>query len=140
MNAPDAAAATPDATPDLADVLPLRIERAEIEVVSLLLGGHAWSLGATCLWRWFDPRGRVVSNDTPTAPDDVWDLVGDSIVSVEWVGPPALGYDPRLRLASGGELALLSDGLFDTWVLHVPGRSFVGPWPPDVPRRAQPPN
>lgn len=111
----------------LSACVPLTIDRAEIEVVSLLIGGDAWSLSATCLWRWFDPRGRVITSESPNAADDIWDLVGDDIVRIDWAGPAALGVDPRLTLRSGGELTLLSDGLFDTWVMRAAGITVVGP-------------
>lgn len=110
-----------------ADLLPVRIDRAEIENPTLLLGGTSWSLSATCDWRWVKADGSVVSSSTDGAPDMVWDLVGDEIVAANWFGPSALGTDPSFKLKSGGTLELFSDASFDTWVLHTPQLVLVGP-------------
>lgn len=109
------------------EMLPTRIDRAEIEEPTLLVGGSSWSLSATCEWRWVKPDGSVVSSSTDDVADLVWDLVGDEIVATQWSGPEALGADPSFRLKSGGVLDLLSDASFDTWVLHTPALVLVGP-------------
>lgn len=110
-----------------ADLLPVRIDRAGIVEPTLLLGGSAWSLSATCDWRWVKPDGSVVASSTSGVEDLVWDLVGDEITAVCWSGPPALGLDPSLTLKSGGVIDLFSDASFDTWVLHTPSLVLVGP-------------
>jgi hypothetical protein len=107
--------------------LPLHVDRAEYEYPTLTLGGEGWSLSCICVWRWVNPEGRVVTGESPDACDLVWDLVGDEIAAVDWVGPASLGLDPRFRLTSGGSLDLLSDATFDTWVMRAPGVILVGP-------------
>lgn len=107
--------------------LPMAIARAEMEGPTLLIGGDDWSMSATCLWRWAKGEGQVVSCEAPNVADLVWDLVGESIVDVEWRGSAVLGHDPSLQLASGGTIDILSDAPFDTWVLHVRGLTLVGP-------------
>jgi hypothetical protein len=106
---------------------PLRIDRAEYEDPTLMLGGEGWSLSAMCVWRWVAADGRVVTGESVEASDLVWDLVGDEITAVDWTGPAALGVDPRFELRSGGTLDILSDATFDTWVMHLPGITLVGP-------------
>lgn len=107
--------------------LPLRIDRATVEAPTLLLGGEGWSLSATCVWRWVSADGRLVTSNSDAAADFVWDLVGDAIIEVRWSGLEVFGVDPSFRLASGGTLDLLSDASFDTWVLHLPDVTLVGP-------------
>jgi hypothetical protein len=112
----------------LDQLLPAQILRAEFSDPTLLLGGEGWSLSATCLWRWVDDRGAVAVPETSSIEDTIWNLVGDAIVSVDWSGPASLGLDPTLRLSSGGELQLLSDAAFDTWVIHTATLVLVGPF------------
>jgi len=116
-----------NATGAVDEILPARIDRAEIEEPTLLVGGSSWSLSATCEWRWVKPDGSVVSSSMGEASDLVWDLVGDEIVAAQWSGPSALGVDPSFELRSGGVLDLFSDASFDTWVLHTPALVLVGP-------------
>ena len=116
-----------DASRAFAVVLPARIERAEIEEPTLLLGGVDWSLSVTCDWRWVKANGTIVSEDTQGREDVIWDLVGDEIVAATWSGPAQLGQDPAFELRSGGVLELFSDAAFDTWVLHTPTVVLVGP-------------
>lgn len=111
----------------LDEILRSRIDRAEIEEPTLLIGGSYWSLSATCDWRWVKPDGSVVSSSMVEAADLVWDLVGDEIAAVRWSGPSTLGVDPSFTLKSGGFLELFSDASFDTWVLHTPTLVLVGP-------------
>lgn len=115
------------ATQAFADLLPVRIDRAEIEGPTLLVGGTSWSLSATCEWRWVKADGSVVNSSTDKAEDMVWDLVGDEIASAHWSGQPELGIDPSFKLKSGGALELFSNASFDTWVLHTPYLVLVGP-------------
>ena len=124
---PRGADAMSPATRAFDDLLPTRIDRAEIEAPTLLLGGLTWSLSATCEWRWVKADGTVVSSSTDGAEDLVWDLVGDEIVAARWAGLSALGADPSSTLKSGGALELFSDASFDTWVLHTPELVLVGP-------------
>jgi hypothetical protein len=116
-----------DATTVFAGLLPVRIERAEIEEPTLLLGGSDWSLSVTCDWRWVKADGSVVSEGTAERGDLIWDLVGDAIVAAHWSGPEARGSDPKFALKSGGILELFSDAAYDTWVLHTPSLVLVGP-------------
>ena len=81
-----------------------------------------------CLWRWVPATGALVTSESPDAGDAVWDLVGERIVSVDWwAGPPDFGCDPVFRFANGGQLALISDAYFDTWVMRLPEVTLVGP-------------
>lgn len=116
-----------DAANAFHELLPVGIERAEIEEPTLLLGGSDWSLSATCDWRWVRADGSVVSDSTAGREDLIWDLVGEEIVAVRWSGPEGLGTDPSFGLGSGGVLELFSDAAFDTWVLHTPTLVLVGP-------------
>jgi hypothetical protein len=109
--------------------LPLRIDRAEFEDPTLLLGGLGWSLSASCIWRWIMTDGRVLTGESADAADAVRDLVGDELVAVTWSGPARFGVDPRFELRSGGWIDMLSDAAFDTWVLHLPEVTLVGPLP-----------
>jgi hypothetical protein len=109
------------------DLLPVRIDRAEIVDPTLLLGGSSWSLSATCEWHWTKADGSVVSSSNGQAADLVWDLVGDEIIAARWSALSTLGSDPSLILKSGGVLELVSDAAFDTWVLHTPDLVLVGP-------------
>lgn len=108
-------------------LLPARIDRAEIEDPTLLMGGSSWSLSVTCEWRWVKPDGTVISSSSSAVEDLVWDLVGDVIVATQWTGPSALGVDSSFTLRSGGSLELFSDASFDTWVIHTPDLVLVGP-------------
>lgn len=121
-----------DPTRAFTDVLPARIDRAEIVDPTLLLGGDGWSLSATCLWRWVQPDGVVHTSESVGVKDLVWDLVGEHIVTATWTGPSQLGTDPSFTLRSGGSLQLLSDGGFDAWVLHTPTLVLVGPLMGDI--------
>ncbi len=107
--------------------LPLAIERAEFEDPTLMLGGEGWSFSATCIWRWVSADGQVLTGESPGAADLVWDLVGDELTVVNWHGPPVVGLDPRFELGSGGSIDILSDAVFDTWVMHLPTITLVGP-------------
>ena len=92
-----------------------------------MLGGDGWSIAATCVWRWVVSDGRVVTGESTHAADLVWELVGDEITAVEWTGPSVLGLDPHFTFHSGGVLDLLSDAIFDTWVIHLADLTLVGP-------------
>ena len=116
-----------DATSAFVELLPIRIERAEIEGPTLLIGGVDWSLSATCDWRWMSADGSVVSEGTPGREDLIWNLVGEQIVEVSWSRQDALGRDPSFSLRSGGSLQVFSDATYDTWVLHSPTLVLVGP-------------
>jgi hypothetical protein len=109
------------------ELLPVRIERAEIEEPTLLLGGVDWSLSVTCDWRWVKADGSVVSEGTAGREDLIWDLVGEEIVAAHWSGLERLGTDPSFAFRSGGALELFSDAAYDTWVLHTPSLILVGP-------------
>lgn len=108
-------------------LLPSLIMGAEYEEPTLMIRGSDWSLSAICSWRWFSDEGEVCSPAQASAVDRVWDLIGERVTEVSWSGPANLGLDPTLRLESGGEITLLSDASFDTWVLETPGMVFVGP-------------
>lgn len=110
-------------------LLPVPINRAEIEGPTLLVGGPTWSLSVTCDWRWVKADGQVVSESIPGADDEIWDLVGEEIVAVRWCGPKMLGQDPSFTFASGGVLDIFSHAAFDTWVIHTPTLVLVGPLP-----------
>ena len=107
-------------------VLPVRIDRAEVDDPTLLLGGESWSMSATCHWRWRDAHHSLVTHATRDADDLVWDLIGDEILRATWIDR-GYGADPVLTLRSGGELELISDVTFDTWVIHIPELVLVGP-------------
>lgn len=109
------------------ELLPVRIERANLEEPTLLLGGVDWSLSATCDWRWVRADGVVIGEGTVGREDLIWDLVGEEVVATRWSGPEALGLDPSFTFRSGGVLELFSDVSFDTWVLHTPNGVLVGP-------------
>lgn len=108
-------------------LLPLRIETAEYTDPTVLIGGRQWSMSITCAWRWVDANGEVVSAAQGDASDRIWDLAGEEITAVSWSGPSSLGLDPTFRLRGGGELTVLSDATFDTWVLHAQDLVLVGP-------------
>lgn len=116
-----------DATRAFAALLPVSIERAEIEGPTLLIGGVDWSLSVTCDWRWVNADGSVVSEGTVGREDLIWNLVGEQIVGASWSGPTAVGRDPSFSLRSGGRLEVFSDAAYDTWVLHTPTLVLVGP-------------
>lgn len=51
--------------------LPLRIDRAEFEDPTLMVGGNDWSLSANCIWRWVAADGKVLSGESADAADFV---------------------------------------------------------------------
>lgn len=108
-------------------LLPTTIREVEYVDPTLLIRGLNWSLTASCAWRWVAQNGEVVSPATTNFEDQIWDLIGASIASIEWRGPEALGLDPIFTLKGGGLLELFSDSAFDTWVLHTPTIVLVGP-------------
>jgi hypothetical protein len=69
----------------------------------------------------------VVTPSIADVSDKVWDLIGDSVIAVRWSGPRAIGVDPSFGLQSGGQLKIVSDAHFDTWVIHTPTLVLVGP-------------
>ena len=69
------------------NLLPARIDGAEVEGPTLLLSGAQWSLAATCDWKWFDSEG-VITGSEDGQVDAVWDLVGHRIVSATWSSTP----------------------------------------------------
>ena len=109
--------------------VPHRIDRAEIEEPTLLIGGGGWSMSMLCYWRWISSDGQIVTTESPDAADSVWDLVGEVIENVVWWGASPIGVDLRLLLASGGCLDVLSDAAFDTWIMSLPDITLVGPLP-----------
>jgi hypothetical protein len=111
----------------VAALLPMRVERAEFEDPTLLVGGSEWSLSATCAWRWVNKNGHVVSPAEADPADRIWELIGNEIISVTWSGPPQLGLDPSFELRSGGFLDVFSDAPFDTWFMTTPTLGLVGP-------------
>jgi hypothetical protein len=108
-------------------MLPTSIQSAEFEDPNLIVAGEDWSLSAICIWRWVAADGSVTSPAQSDVADRIWDLVGDSIVAVNWSGPESLGADPCFELGSGGRLEVVSDATFDTWVLRTPDLVLVGP-------------
>ena len=118
----------PGVTAAFDDLLPVRIDEAEVEGPTLMLRGDGWSLAATCDWQWSEPGKRTITDSDPQASDAVWDLVGHQVVAVEWV-PTTHGVDPALTLEGGLSLELRSDAAFDTWTIHTPGLVLVGPLP-----------
>jgi hypothetical protein len=116
-------------TASFENLLPARIDRAEVEVPTLLLSGDQWSLAATCDWKWFDSEGVIISCHEERA-DAVWDLVGHRILGVTW-SSTHVGLDPTFNVEGGSTLELHSDASFDTWTIHTPTLVLVGPLPPD---------
>jgi hypothetical protein len=94
---------------------------------TLLVGTDTWSLAATCDWQWVANDRSVVDPTKPDVSDAVWDLIGETVVSVRWSGPRSIGDDPVLMLESGGHLEFVSDAHFDTWVIQMPNLVLVGP-------------
>lgn len=110
-----------------AALLPTRVQRAEFQDPTLLIGGDSWSLTATCAWRCVDGKDRVVSLAVNAVADDVWSLAGLEILKATWSGPSGLGVDPSFDPGAHGSLHLFSDAAFDTPVLRTPGLVPVGP-------------
>jgi hypothetical protein len=109
------------------DLLPVRIDEAEIEGPTLMLRGTGWSLAAMCYWRWAEPGERIITESDPEASDAVWDLVGHQVLGVEWTRTE-YGIDPTIVLDGGVSLEIRSDAAFDTWTIHTPDLVLVGPY------------
>lgn len=116
-----------DPAAEFTALLPALIMEAAYEEPSFMIRGSDWSLSAMCSWRWVSADGEVCSPAQSGAVDRVWDLIGERVTEVSWSGPANLGLDPTFRLESGGQITLLSDASFDTWVLDTPNMVFVGP-------------
>lgn len=118
----------PGVTAAFDDLLPVRIDEAQVEGPTLMLRGEGWSLAATCDWRWSEPGAGTITPSDPEASDAVWDLIGHQIVAVEWVHT-AHGVDPALTLEGGPSIEIRSDAAFDTWTIHTSSVVLNGPLP-----------
>lgn len=97
------------------------------------LGGQAWGLGTLCFWKLLrdgdvvmDPEELDVDEavEHELVMDALWELVGQSIVSVEQseLNPN----DPIFLMTSGYTLQLRADSDIDPWNMDVEGQYFVG--------------
>lgn len=102
--------------------LPLHIYEAEFSDPMLLLGGQGWTLAVTCPWRITNSTVVDISWTSQDAADRVWDLIGQTIVTIR-----DEGRDPVFDLSGGAQLEIFSDTDADPWVLRFEGQTFVGP-------------
>lgn len=109
----------------LADLLPLRISEASFADPVLTLAGDNWALNSLSAWRVTKDGVLVYGYSYPDAADRVWDLCGQSIVSVAAQSALMRG-DPALGLSTGEWLEIFSDHPTDPWVFRLPAGTFVG--------------
>ena len=103
--------------------LPLKIDVVEAVTDPVLtIGGEGWWLTIVCPW-FIEGEALSTSWLSERYEDEVWDLVGHSIVSFE-AGPDLV--DPIFQLTGGLELKITADSDLDPWSLRLPDMVFVG--------------
>ncbi len=110
---------------ELTELLPMRIREVDFSDPTLILTGDDWSFTAICAWRIIKSGRLAFGWSHPEAADLIWDLCGQSIISV---GPQSMLMpgDPVFELSQNGWLEVFSDHATDPWVLRLPTRTFVG--------------
>lgn len=110
---------------EVSGLLPMKIREAEFTDPSLIITGDDWSFTAMCAWRVIQSRRLVFGWSHPDATDLIWELCGQSIISV---GPQSklMPGDPAFELSQGGWLEVFADHATDPWALRLPTRTFVG--------------
>jgi hypothetical protein len=110
---------------ELASMLPMTIRDAAFVDPTLTLGGEGWSFSSDSAWR-VTSRGVLAYGWSQAgAPDLVWELCGQAIVSVAPQSSLMAG-DPAFELSSGQWLEIFSDQPTDPWCLRLPTMTFVG--------------
>lgn len=107
------------------EVGPLTIERVNWFDPTLTVSGAGWSLALTCPWQITHGRSRLYSWDDPDVANQVPSLVGHVISEVRERSRDA-PYDPAFVMSGSLVLEISADSDLDPWVLHLPGRTFVG--------------
>jgi hypothetical protein len=112
---------------------PLRIDRVKYADLIATIAGDRFALGILCSWRLIhngelilDPD-QMEENDpaeTEMISDKLWDLVGNSIVSVEQSSSNP--NDPVFHLTDDYVLQVQADSDIDPWSMTVRGQVFVG--------------
>ena len=106
-------------------MLPLTIREAVFADPTLTLSGDGWSFSSGSAWRVTLGGVLVFGWSDREAPDRVWDLCGQAIVSVASQSQLIVG-DPAFELSSGQWLEVFSDHPVDPWSLRLPTITFVG--------------
>ena len=97
--------------------LPLRVRGAAWSDPTLTLTGDEWALAINCPWRVVAAHGVSVYPSSPTAPDDVWYLIGLDVVELK----PLLGrlpVDPVLVFSDSRRLEVFCDSDWDPWIFR----------------------
>jgi len=110
---------------ELTSLFPMVIRQASYTDPSLSLVGDQWSFNSQSSWRVTRHGVLEFGWSDVGAPDQVWNLIGLSIVSV---APQSLRMqgDPALELSSGQWVEIFSDHAVDPWVFGLPAMTFVG--------------
>jgi hypothetical protein len=98
----------------LAPHLPMRIRSAAWSDPTLTVAGDEWALAITSPWRIATPQGVSVYPSSPTALDDVWDLIGLDVVELEPL-LNSLPVDPVLVFSDSRRLEVFCDSDWDPW-------------------------
>jgi hypothetical protein len=110
---------------ELSSLLPLVVREASFADPTLTLAGDGWAFSSTSAWRVTRNGLLLYGWSDPAAPDLVWDLCGQAIMSVSAQSSLMRG-DPAFQLSSGNWLEIFSDHPTDPWVLRLPSVTFVG--------------
>ncbi len=100
----------------ITSALPLAIRGFELTDPVLTLFGDTWSLNVMCPWTVDGPE-VTTSWESDNIEDEVWELVGQSIVDVI-AGPDVV--DPTFLLSGNTKLTVHADTDLDPWTLSLP--------------------
>ncbi len=106
-------------------LLPLVIQEAEWNDPVLTLIGPGWSLASLSPWRVVANSRLVYGWSHADAGDLVWDLCGQSIISLG-VQSQLTPVDPVLHLSDGRAIEIFSENAVDPWSIQMSGATFVG--------------
>ncbi len=109
----------------LTALFPLKIKEATFTDPTLTIAGEGWAFSSPSAWRITAGGVLVFGWSDAAAADRIWDLCGQSIISVTSQSPRMAG-DPAFELSSGQWLEIFSDHPTDPWSLSLPSMTFVG--------------
>lgn len=108
---------------EIAGALPLVVQGVEVNDPVLTLFGEGWSLTVMCPWA-LTGSGFATTWESENIEDDVWNLIGLSIVAVSADDSSVI--DPTFVLDSDVKLAIHADTDCAPWAIKLPGVVVVG--------------
>ncbi len=109
----------------LSSMFPMIIREATFADPTLTLAGDGWSFSSVSAWRVTSEGALAFGWSDTAAPDRIWELCGQGIVSVAPQSSLMAG-DPAFELSSGQWLEIFSDHPTDPWSVQLPSMTFVG--------------